>query len=213
MRRPLIALVTLLVLACGTPPPLDAKLATELIRRNAIDNEPIYAEVPQRVWWGPGYPKDDYDDLAVRTLHNLERAGLLKVSHVVEKDGREIYQGKVTEKGFPIIGTVPSARGKAFRGKICVKKIEAIANFIHHPTDPLIGSAEIIWHYASPTPLYDLFETKIDKPLDKPYRSVASIRNEKGLWRVELAIRKAAIDPVPSPGVAAVPAAAAQPPR
>jgi len=213
MRRTLIAIATLALLACGTPPPLDAKLATELIRRNAIDNEPIYAEVPQRVWWGPGYPKDGYDDLAVRTLRNLERAGLLKVSHVVEKDGREIYQGKVTEKGFPIIGTVPSARGKAFRGKICVKKIETITNFIQHPTDPMIGSAEIIWRYASPTPLYDLFETKIDKPLGKPYRSVASIRNEKGLWRVELAIRKAAIDPVPAPGAVDAPVAASPPSR
>ncbi|MFA6955172.1 MAG: hypothetical protein WC538_04785 [Thermoanaerobaculia bacterium] len=213
MRRTLIALATLALLACGTQPPLDEKLATELIRRNAIDNEPIYAEVPQRVWWGPGYPKDDYDDLAVRTLHNLERAGLLKVSHVVEKDGREIYQGKVTEKGFPIIGTVPSARGKAFRGKICVKKIDTIANFIHHPTDPMIGSAELIWHYASPTPLYDLFDTKIDKPLGKPFRSVASIRNEKGLWRVELAIRKAAIDPVPAPTAVMTQPSAAQPPR
>lgn len=211
MRRAFIALATLTLLACGTQPPLDEKLATELIRRNAIDHEPIYAEVPQRVWWGPDYPKDDYDDLAVRTLRNLERAGLLKVSHVVEKDGREIYQGKVTDKGFPIIGTVPSARGKAFRGKICVKKIESITNFLRHPTDPMVGSAEIIWHYESPTPLYELFETKIDKPLGKPFRSVASIWNEKGLWRVDLAIRKAAIDPAPLPGATAAPPP--QPPR
>lgn len=190
MRRTLIALAALVTLACGTPPPLDEKLAFDLIRRNAIDDEPIYAEVPQKVWWGPGYPKDDYDVKAVATLRNLEAAGLIKVSHTVDKDGKEIYQGKVTDKGFPIIGTVPSARGKAFRGKICVKKIDRVTNFIRHPSDPRVGSAEIIWHYASPTPLYAMFETKIDKPLDVPYRSVASIRNDNGLWRVELAIRK-----------------------
>ena len=190
MRRTLTAIATLLLLACSAPPPLDETLAFELIRRNAIDNEPVYAEVPQRVWWGPGYAKDAFDEKSVATLYNLEKAGLLKVSHVVEKDGREIYQGKVTEKGFPILGTVPSARGKAFRGKICIKRIDRIANFVRHPTDPYVGSAEIVWHYATPTPLYALFETKIDKPLDKPYRSVASIRNDKGIWRVELAIRK-----------------------
>lgn len=211
MRRVLITLVALLPLACAAPPELDEKLAVELIRRNAVDNEPIYAEVPQRVWWGPGYPKDDYDDKAVATLRNLERAGLIKVSHVVEEDGREIYHGKVTERGFPILGTVPSARGKAFRGKICVKTIDRVTSFIRHPSDPRVGSAELIWHYASPTPLYAMFETKIDKPLDRPFRSVASIRDDDGTWRVELAIRKAAVDAVPSPGGADAPRN--QPPR
>jgi hypothetical protein len=69
--------------------------------------------------------------------------------------------------------------------------------------------------------LYELFETKIDKPLGKPFRSVASIHNDKGLWRVELAIRKtgvteekaaaaaAASEPAPPP----TETAAAQPPR
>jgi hypothetical protein len=134
------------------------------------------------------------------------------VSYTKDREGREIYRGKVTEKGFAILGTVPSARGKAFRGKICVKKIDRVANFIRHPSDTLIGSAEILWHYASPTPLYEHFETKIDKPLGTPFRSVASIRNEKGLWRVELAVRKAAVDAVHSsaPPVASQPA---QPPR
>ncbi|MGK2858672.1 MAG: hypothetical protein ACSLFQ_15835 [Thermoanaerobaculia bacterium] len=224
MRRGILLPLALLLLAlgCGRPAPLDEPTAFELIRRNAIDDEPIYAEVPQRVWWGPGYPKDDYDGKALETLRNLERVGLLTVSYTKDKDGREIYRGKVTEKGFAIIGTVPSARGKAFRGKICVKKIDTITNFIRHPNDPLVGSAEIIWHYTKPTPLYELFTTKIDKPLDNPYRSVASIRSDKGLWRVELAIRKAGVDspppaaressadaPVDSPAEGAPP----QPPR
>lgn len=218
-RISLPLLVAVAVLACGSPPPLDEKLAVELIRRNAIDDEPIYAEVPQRVWWGPGFAKDDYDDKALATLGNLERAGLIRISHTVDKEGREIYQGRVTDKGFAILGTVPSARGKAFRGKICTKKIDRISNFLRHPSDPLVGSAEIIWHYAMPTPLYELFETKIDKPLDKPYRSVASIRNDKGLWRVELAIRKTNLDdatPAPSAPKESSPrndTAVAQPPR
>lgn len=222
MGRSLLLSLALLATACSGPQPLDEHLAFELIRRNAIDDEPIYAEVPQRVWWGPGYPKDDYDGKALATLRNLERAGLLVVSHAVEKEDIEVYRGKVTEKGFAILGTVPSARGKAFRGKICVKKIDRITNFIRHPNDPFVGSAEIIWHYATPTPLYELFETKIDKPLDKPYRSVASIRNDKGLWRVELAIRKTGVDDrVPAapgaatstPPVSSTEPAAPQPPR
>lgn len=206
-------------LACGSPPPLDEKLAVELIRRNAIDDEPIYAEVPQRVWWGPGYAKDEYDGKALATLDNLQRAGLITVSHTVDKEGREIHQGRVTDKGFAILGTVPSARGKAFRGKVCVKKIDRITNFIRHPNDPLVGSAEIVWHYTKPTPLYELFTTKIDKPLDKPYRSVASIRNDKGLWRVELAIRKTGVGDAPpapaSPQPASLPTETpgVQPPR
>lgn len=223
MRRSRLLLLLpllLLVLACSGPAPLDERTAIELIRNNAIDDEPIYAEVPQRVWWGPGYTKDDYDEKALATLRNLERAGLLTVSYTKDKDGNEIYRGKVTEKGFAILGTVPSARGKAFRGKICVKKIDTITNFIRHPNDPLVGSAEIIWHYTKPTPLYELFTTKIDKPLDKPYRSVASIRNDKGLWRVELAIRKTGVDegkpPAPAssePAPAPEEVTAAQPPR
>ncbi|MCM2316038.1 MAG: hypothetical protein NDJ92_12910 [Thermoanaerobaculia bacterium] len=222
MRRSLLLPIALVFLAmsCGQPAPLDEQTAIDLIRRNAIDDEPIYAEVPQRVWWGPGYPKDDYDDRALATLRNLERAGLLTVSYTKDKDGRETYRGKVTEKGFAILGTVPSARGKAFRGKICVKKIDRIANFIRHPSDPLVGSAEIIWHYTKPTPLYELFTTKIDKPLDRPYRSVASIRNEKGLWRVELAIRKTEVvsEKVPAaaasePAASSTETTAAQPPR
>lgn len=217
MRLIVITLVALFALACGAPPALDEKLAADLVRRNAIDDEPIYAEVPQKVWWAPGNAKDDYDGKAVATLRNLEEAGLLKVKHVIEAGGREIYQGKVTEKGFAILGTVPSARGKAFRGKICVKKIDSIENFIRHPNDPTIGSAEIIWHYASPTPLYEMFETKIDKPLGKPYRSVASIRNDKGLWRVELAVRKAAVvdrvPAVPGPAISAAPDSSTEPSR
>ena len=223
MRRSLLLLIALtsLAIACGQPAPLDEQTAIGLIRRNAIDDEPIYAEVPQRVWWGPGYPKDAYDEKALETLRNLERAGLLTVSYSKDKDGREIYRGKVTEKGFAILGTVPSVRGKAFRGKICVKKIDRITNFIRHPNDPLVGSAEIIWHYTQPTPLYELFTTRIDKPLDKPYRSVASIRNEKGLWRVELAIRKTEVAAEKVPAAAASEPAtssstettAAQPPR
>ena len=224
MRRNLILPFALLLLAlgCGQPAPLDEKTAIELIRSNAIDDEPIYAEVPQRVWWGPGYPKDAYDEKALETLRNLERAGLLKVSHAKDKEGRDVYSGKVTEKGFAILGTVPSARGKAFRGKICAKKIDRITNFIRHPNDPLVGSADIIWHYTKPTPLYELFTTKIDKPLDQPYKSVASIRNDKGLWRVELAIRKTGVDSPPpasrgadvdSPVEAPAESAAPHPPR
>jgi hypothetical protein len=170
---------------------LTAERARELILDRAIDTEPVYAEVPARVWWGPDYPKDEYDEIALRTLRNLETAGLVTLTREADDGGTESWTAAVTEKGFPILGKVPSKRGRALRGKICVKKIDDVGNFIAHPSNPGVGSADLYWHYEQPTDLYELFETKIDKPLGKPFRSVVSIHNENGVWKLDLIIRKA----------------------
>ncbi len=186
----LSTLLASLLAGCGAPKPLTAEMARALILERAIDEEPVYAEVPERVWWGPDYPKDAYDEVALRTLQNLEDAGLVELIHDVEGE-TESWSAKVTGTGFPILGKVPSKRGRALRAKICVKKIDDVKNFIRHPSDPNVGSADLVWHYERPTPLYDLFETRIDKPLEKPFRSVVSIHNEEGLWKLDLVIRKA----------------------
>jgi len=179
-----------LAIGCGAPQPLTEAKARALILDRAIDDEPVYAEVPERVWWEPDYAKDEYDELAMHTLKNLEASGLVTLTHEVD-GAKESWTASVTDKGFPILGKVPSKRGRALRAKICVKKIDDVRNFLRHPSDPTVGSADLVWHYERPTPLYEVFETKRDKPLGKPYRSVVSIRNENGLWKLDLVIRKA----------------------
>lgn len=187
---PALVLLGVVLSGCGAPRPLTEESARALILERAIDDEPVYAEVPARVWWGLDYPKDDYDELAMKTLRNLETAGLVTLAGEVEGESAS-WTATVTDKGFPILGKVPSKRGRALRAKVCVKKIDDVRNFIRHPSDPTVGSADLIWHYEQPTALYAAFETKINKPLDKPFRSVVSIRNENGLWKLDLVIRKA----------------------
>ena len=185
-----VALASVVLAACGRVPELSDENARKVILDRAVDDEPVYAEVPERVWWGPEAPKDDYDDLALRTLRNLEAVGLVALVH--ETDGEtESWKATVTEKGFPILGKVPSKRGRALRAKICSKKIDDVRNFIRHPSDPAVGNADLIWHYEKPTAFYNLFETKRDKPLGKPFRSVVAIRREGGFWKLDLIIRKA----------------------
>ena len=57
--------------------------AQEILGGGSFKREPVYAEVPQKVWWTPQAPKDDYDEKAVRTLRNLERAGLVDVTETL----------------------------------------------------------------------------------------------------------------------------------
>jgi hypothetical protein len=182
--------IGLLVLAgCARPEPLTEEMARQIVFSAIFMKEPVYAEVPQRVTYGPRSPKDDYDEKAVRTLRNLEKAGLLTIKHTREPDGTEIFQGTVTKQGFTILGTMPSARGPAFRARIGEKVIDEMRNFIRHPSDPTVASAEVVWHYDSPTPYYDMFETKIDKPLRTPFVSLASFYWDKG-WKFNLTVRK-----------------------
>src|SRR5262245_21996127 len=187
----LMALVALL--ACQRREALTAAKAEEILRGYMPSNEVVYAEVPQRVWWNARAPKDDYDDKALRTLNNLQREGLVTVTGGPTADGAE-YVAKVTPKGFPILGTAPSYRGPVFRATICRKKYDGIRNFQRHPTDPTTGHAELVWHYTDPTPLYPLFETKINKPLNKPFASLVSFYYKDYQWRFDVTVRKTDVE-------------------
>jgi len=185
--------LALLALACPKPEPLTAKKAEEILRGYQFGNEPIYAEVPQRVWWSPKSPQDDYDVKALETLRNLERAGYLTVTESHTPDGTSSYTGKVTQKGFTLIGTAPSKRGPCFRATIAFKKYDGLRDFERHPNDPTIGHGKLVWHYERPTQMYELFTTKIDKPLNKPYASSVSFYWKDYAWHFDVMVRKAAV--------------------
>jgi hypothetical protein len=176
---------------CSKPKPLTEKMAEVIVRENVYAKEPVYAEVPQKVWYGPKSPRDDYDDKAVATLKKLEAAGFVTVAESHTPDGMTTFQAKVTENGFRILGTMPSARGPVYRARICEKLHDGIRNFVRHPTDPHVGSAELVWHYDNPTAMYQYFDTKMNKPLKTPFVSVASFYFDKGAWRVEVTVKKA----------------------
>jgi hypothetical protein len=182
-------LLIVLLCACQRREALTAAKAEELLRANMPGNEPVYAEVPQRVWWNARSPKDDFDDKSVRTLMLLQSAGLVTVTGGPTADGAD-YHAKITPKGFPLLGTAPSYRGPVYRGMICRKKYDGIRNFQRHPSDPTTGHAELVWHYADPTPLYPLFETKINKPLDKPFVSLVAFYYKDYQWHFDVTVRK-----------------------
>ncbi|MDQ3281444.1 MAG: hypothetical protein M3Q69_08530 [Acidobacteriota bacterium] len=185
----ILLLVALVALACSKPEPLTATKAQEIVGSWSFKREPVYAEVPQKVWWTPQSPKDEYDELALRTLRNLQRAGLITVTEHVSGDAAT-YIAKVTKKGFPVLGTAPSYRGPVYRAQICEKRYDGLRNFVRHPSQPTVGHGELAWHYDNPTWLYPLFETKINKPLKKPFVSHVSFWYEKHQWRFEVNVRK-----------------------
>lgn len=175
--------------ACPRPEPLTAAKAGQIVSAYQFKAEPIYAEVPQRVWWNARLPQDDYDRRSLRTFDNLKRAGLITVTGGPTADGAS-YTAKVTERGFRILGTAPSARGAVYRGLICQKKYDGIRGFQRHPSEPTVGHAELVWHYTAPTALYPLFETKINKPLDQPFASLLSFYYKDHQWRFDVMVPK-----------------------
>ena len=193
MSQRLIVTALLLLCACQKREPLTAAKADEILRGYMFNVEPVYAEVPQKVWWNARAPKDDFDEKSMRTLENLQKAGYLTVTGGPTADGAE-YVAKVTPKGFPILGTAPSSRGPVYRGMIAHKKYDGIRNFQRHPTEPTTGHAELVWHYADPTPLYPLFETKINKPLNKPFVSLVAFYYRDYQWRFDVTVRKTEAD-------------------
>lgn len=188
--RAACAAFVLFAVGCDNPPPLDAQRADSIVRSQIFMAEPVYAEVPQTVAFGPASPKDEYDGKAVETLARLERAGLVTVTESHAPDGASTYRAKVTGAGFRVLGTMPSMRGPVYRGQICEKRIVGTRNFVRHPSDPTVGRVEIVWVYANPTSLYELFETKMNKPLKKQFVSVAAIHWDHG-WKFELTVPKA----------------------
>src|SRR5712692_10428764 len=69
----------LLLIACQRAEPLTAQKAEQILRAYSFSRVPVYAELPQKVWWDEQHPKDDFDEKSVRTLNNLARAGYLTV--------------------------------------------------------------------------------------------------------------------------------------
>lgn len=191
IRYPVILILTLALYGCSpsSETPLDATRAEEIIRSRMFASEPAYAEVPMQVRWGPGYEKDEFDERSLETLQKLESAGLVTTESSTEGD-MNVVTATTTPEGFRELGTVPSARGPALRGRIAEKVVDGIANFERHPTEPLVGRAEVLWHYENPTPLYELFDTKEDKPLDTPFRSVVSLSYGDRGWLVETVVPK-----------------------
>lgn len=181
--------LALLLLACDRPQPLTAEIANRVLQRFMVSSVPVYAEVPQTVWWSARAPKDDFDEKSLRTLTNLQNAGLVTVKPYQSGDKTGVT-ATVTQKGFPLLGTAPSYRGPCFRAQICVKKYDNIRNFQRHPTEPTTGSCELVWHYEQPTPMYALFETKINKPLNKPFASLVSFWYGEHAWKFHVTVDK-----------------------
>ncbi|HUP46056.1 MAG TPA: hypothetical protein VM779_11150 [Thermoanaerobaculia bacterium] len=192
MRRFVIstALILIACAACARREPLTKEKAEAILRGYGLKAEPVYAEVPQRVWWGPKAPKDDYDELALRTLRNLEREGLVSITGSENADGSAEYIAKVTAKGFRILGTTASQRGPAFRAMVAEKVYDGVRNFERHPNEETTGSAELVWHYDNPTALYPLFETKVNKPLNKPFISYVSFYYKDHSWMIDVTVPK-----------------------
>ena len=190
MKRNFVLLLIAISVACGKPAPLTRELANQIISSQLPKREPTYAEVPQRVWFGPKSPKDEYDGKSIETMQALQKAGLITVTESATPDGMTTYQAKVTQAGFNILGTMPSARGAVYRGLICWKINDGVRNFVRHPHYPTVGQAEVTWHYAEPTNLYPMFTTRINKPLNKPFATVIAIHNEKGAWKCEVTVKK-----------------------
>ncbi len=179
----------MLAAACQRAEPLTAAKAEEILRGYRFTAEPIYAEVPQKVWWNARFPKDEFDERSLRTFDNLQKGGLITMTGGPTADGAA-YIAKVTQKGFPILGTSPSARGPVFRGLICYKIYDGLRNFQRHPTEATTGNGELVWHYARPTALYPLFETKQNKPLDKPFVSLVSFYYKNHQWQFDVMVKK-----------------------
>ncbi len=178
------------LLFCARKEPLTAQKAQEIISAYQFNKEPVYAEVPQRVWWSPTSPKDDYDEKALRTLENLRRAGMVTLEQ--RQDGViSSVIARVTDKGFRVLGTAPSWRGPVYRARIAEKVYDGLRNFQRHPNEPTTGTADLVWHYTNPTWLYPLFETKINKPLNKPFVSLISFYWKDYQWKFDVTVRKA----------------------
>lgn len=184
---------------CARKEPLTAQKAQEIISGYQFKAEPVYAEVPQRVWWSPTSPKDDFDEKSLRTIDNLQRSGLVSVEH--RQDGViTSVVARVTPNGFRILGTAPSWRGPVYRAQICQKVYDGIRNFQRHPTEPTTGTAELVWHYTNPTWLYPLFETKLNKPLNKPFASLISFYWKDYQWKFDVTVRKTELSDASSSG-------------
>jgi hypothetical protein len=193
VKKQKVAAFCLVLFSCARPEPLTEAKANAIVKAWAFKKEPVYAEVPRRVWWSPTSPKDDFDEKSLRTFEHLRRAGLITVAEH-QKGVITERIATVTPKGFPILGTAPSYRGPVYRGKIADKVYDGLRNFQRHPNEETTGHAQLVWHYENPTFLYPMFETKINKPLNKPFASLVSFYFQDHQWKFNVTVRKAEVN-------------------
>lgn len=177
-------------MACAPPDRLTREDAERLVRATFVDGEPVYADVPLEVSWSPAAPRDEFDVRSIETLEALAAAGLVTLER--SGDGSEgRAAATLTADGVRILGQVPSVRGPAARGRIAVRKIEGVGRIESHPSDPTIARVEVLWRYQQPTPLYAMFSTRQDKPLEQTFASILSVTWSEGAWRGRVIVRKA----------------------
>src|SRR6266568_736107 len=95
-----LLVVLALALACDRAEPLTEAKARQVLERFMVQRVPVYAEVPQRVWWSATAPKDDFDEKSLRTFDNLVKAGLITTKPFSTPDGKTGVIAEVTPKGF-----------------------------------------------------------------------------------------------------------------
>lgn len=178
-----------IAIACREPERITRADAEDLVRATFADREPVYAEVPLAVRWSPESPLDEFDRLSIASLEGLQRAGLVRLQRSGDGARGEV-EATVTIEGSRMLGAVPSARGPAVRGRIAERRLDGVGRVDLHPADPTTARVEVLWHYADPTPLYEIFLTRRDKQLNQPYASVVSMGWSEGAWRGRVIVRK-----------------------
>lgn len=185
----LLLIVVLTFTACARPERLTRQDAEDLVRATFRDGDPVYADVPLRVSWSESSPRDEFDVRSAETLDRLERLGLVTIARQID-GGTGVIEATLTPAGQRVLGSVHSVRGPAARGRIAERRVDGVGRIDLHPGDPTKGRVEVLWHYDSPTSLYEAFLTRQDKPLNEPFASVISMAWSQGAWRAEIVVRK-----------------------
>ena len=185
----LAALVVMALFACSQPGRLTREIAAEVIRETMPETEPAYAEVPMAVRWSAASPLDEFDKRTLESLTRLERMGLVAIARSGD-DVEGVVSATSTPAAARVLGTVPSARGPAFRGRVADKRLDGVGTFTPHPSDARAGRVEVLWRYTNPTVLHSAFAPVSDRPIDVPYATVLTMSWIDGAWRGRIVVRK-----------------------
>jgi hypothetical protein len=130
------------LIACQQPEPLTAQKAEQILRGYMFAREPVYAEVPQKVWWNAKSPKDDYDEKALRTLRNPSPPDLT-VTEAHSDNGTTAPRRQVTGQGFRVLGTTPACAAHV-SGLDRLQEIRRAPQFSAPSEEPTVGHAELV---------------------------------------------------------------------
>ena len=143
-RRTSQAAFAILLLVMRLPEAQSHSLLQKPSRSSAssrFNAEPIYAEVPQKVWWNARSPKDDYDEKSLRTLDNLAE----RRAHDRRPAARRATAPSTSRRSRPRASRSSAPhRARAapsFAALICCKNYDGLRNFQRHPTEPTTGHA------------------------------------------------------------------------